>query len=196
MLDGADPPPALFAANNFLAFGTLHAARELGIRVPDDLALVTFDDMEIAADEPFLTCVDQPAEELGRKATRLLLERLAGSESPPLGPTAAVARPVAAGPCLDPPGPLGYGVTLGRTLPAGSRRLARAIPGGSDAWPARDGRRNLSESRTGQLEGRGLQRLPTHGLAQNPTAIQRADFLLNLPTLGRLVRQASSRSAP
>jgi LacI family transcriptional regulator len=78
-----DPPSAIFAANNFLAFGVLDAARELGARVPEELALVTFDDVEIAAEEPFLTCADQPAEEMGRAATQLLIDRLAGDESPP-----------------------------------------------------------------------------------------------------------------
>ncbi len=86
----------------------------------------------------------------------------------------------------------GFIVNVGRTLPDGSRRLARELPYGSPAWQARYGRRNLSESRNGQLEGLGLKRLPSYGLARNTKEIQLADFLLNLHTLGRLVRQATA----
>jgi LacI family transcriptional regulator len=76
-------PTALFAANNFIAFGALRATRELGLRVPEDLSVVTFDDLpEALVIEPFLTVVAQPAYEMGQKATELLLARLAG-EAPP-----------------------------------------------------------------------------------------------------------------
>jgi LacI family transcriptional regulator len=83
LLGREDPPTAIFAANNFLAFGVMDATRQMGLRVPDDVAVVTIDDVEIAADEPFLTCADQPAEALGRAATQLLIGRLGGDESPP-----------------------------------------------------------------------------------------------------------------
>ncbi len=83
LLAREDRPSAVFAANNFLAFGVMDAAREQGLRVPQDLAVVTFDDVEIAADEPFLTCADQPAEALGQAAIGLLLDRLDGDHSPP-----------------------------------------------------------------------------------------------------------------
>lgn len=72
-------PTALFAANNLIAFGALRALRHLGLRVPEDLSLVTFDDLPppIVVD-PFLTVAVQPAYEMGRQATLLLLDRLAG----------------------------------------------------------------------------------------------------------------------
>jgi hypothetical protein len=101
-------------------------------------------------------------------------------------------RPVAGCPYLDPTRLLGYVVNVGRTLPDGSLRLARELPYGSAAWHARYGRRNLAESRNGQLVGLGLKRLPAYGLARNRKEVQTADFVLNLRTLGRLVRQASA----
>lgn len=72
-------PTALFAANNFLAIGALNALRDAGIRVPDDVALVGFDDLPPAlVTFPFLTVAAQPAYEMGRRAVRLLLDRLEG----------------------------------------------------------------------------------------------------------------------
>jgi LacI family transcriptional regulator len=82
LLSKADRPTAVVTANNFLAFGLLDAARELGIRVPDDLAIVTFDDVEIVTDSPFFTCAAQPAEAMGRTAVERLVARLGGDESP------------------------------------------------------------------------------------------------------------------
>jgi len=82
LLSKADRPTAVVTANNFLAFGLLDAARELGIRVPDDLAIVTFDDVEIVTDSPFFTCAAQPAEAMGRSAVERLVARLGGDESP------------------------------------------------------------------------------------------------------------------
>lgn len=73
-------PTALFAANNFIAIGALRAMREAGLRVCEDISLVAFDDLPSAiVIEPFLTAVVQPAYEMGRQATLLLLDRLAGS---------------------------------------------------------------------------------------------------------------------
>jgi LacI family transcriptional regulator len=69
-------------ANNFLGFGLIDAAREMGIRVPEDLAVVTFDDVEIVTDSPFFTCAAQPAEAMGRTAVERLIARLGGDESP------------------------------------------------------------------------------------------------------------------
>jgi len=72
-------PTALFAANNFVAFGAWRALRELALRVPDDVSLVCFDDLpEEWLIDPFLTVVDQPAYEMGRQAAELLLDRLEG----------------------------------------------------------------------------------------------------------------------
>jgi hypothetical protein len=104
-------------------------------------------------------------------------------------------RPVEGCPYLDPARPAGFVVNVGRALPDGSLRLAREVPHGSPAWRARYGRRNLAESRNGQLEGLGLKRMRAHGLARCRKDVQLADFLLDLRTLGRLVRQATAAAA-
>lgn len=72
------PPTAVVAANNTLAVGVIEALRELGRRVPEDVALVCFEDIELAsALSPFLTVMAQPAREFGQIGTRFLLERIA-----------------------------------------------------------------------------------------------------------------------
>jgi hypothetical protein len=88
----------------------------------------------------------------------------------------------------------GFVVNVGLTLPDGSTRLAREIPYGSEEWDKRYGRRNLSESRNGQIEGMGLKRMPSYGRPRNEKEVQVADFIINLRTLGRLVREATNLS--
>jgi LacI family transcriptional regulator len=76
-------PTAVFGGNNFIAIGALRALREVGLSVPEDIALVTFDDLPMTLlIDPFLTVATQPAYEMGRQATELLLARLSG-QSPP-----------------------------------------------------------------------------------------------------------------
>ncbi len=70
-------PTAIFAANNVLAIGTQHAAEELGLDIPGDVALVGLDDLPAEmVTFPFLTVAAQPAEEMGRRAVELLLQRI------------------------------------------------------------------------------------------------------------------------
>jgi LacI family transcriptional regulator len=81
ILKKPSPPTALFAINNFIAIGALRALRDVGIRVPDDMAMVTFDDLPYGLVlEPFFTVASQPAYEMGRRATELLLARLSGDQ--------------------------------------------------------------------------------------------------------------------
>jgi hypothetical protein len=101
-------------------------------------------------------------------------------------------QPPSGCPYLDPSHPPGSVQNLGRAFRDGSVRLAREIPYGSDGWKARYGRRNLSESRNGQLQMLGLKRMHSYGLGRNEKEMQLADFLINLHTLGRLVRQATT----
>ena len=71
-------PDAIFAANDLMALGALSALRQAGIAVPDDIALVGFDDIpEAEIVYPQLTTIRQPAHEIGRQAGLLLLRRLA-----------------------------------------------------------------------------------------------------------------------
>jgi LacI family transcriptional regulator len=71
------PPTAIFASNNGLAVGVVEALRDLKLRVPQDMALVCFEDVELAsALNPFLTVMAQPAKEFGRIGATFLLERI------------------------------------------------------------------------------------------------------------------------
>ncbi|BDP43944.1 LacI family transcriptional regulator (plasmid) [Deinococcus aetherius] len=73
-----DPPTAIFAANDFCAFGVIEAARERGLRVPEDLSVVGFDDVPMAGQvQPALTTVHHPLHDLGHRAATLLLDLLA-----------------------------------------------------------------------------------------------------------------------
>lgn len=77
LLDLADPPTAIFAANDDMAAGVIRAAGERGLSVPRDLSVCGFDDTPIARHiYPALTTVRQPTAEMGRLATLELLERI------------------------------------------------------------------------------------------------------------------------
>jgi DNA-binding LacI/PurR family transcriptional regulator len=79
----------LFVASDLMALGALDALRQAGRRAPDDVAVVGFDDSEVArAARPALTTVRQPIEELGRHLAAALLEQLDGDGTAPA--TAAV----------------------------------------------------------------------------------------------------------
>lgn len=75
MLAAPDRPTAIFAASDMQAVGVLEAAEDAGLRVPADLAVVGFDDIEIA-DVLGLTTVRQPLADIGAEAVRLLLAEL------------------------------------------------------------------------------------------------------------------------
>jgi LacI family transcriptional regulator len=72
-----DPPTALFCGNDIIGFGALDAAHSLGVRVPEDVSVLGFDDVSMAAWEVFqLTTVHQPLADMARSAARLLVERI------------------------------------------------------------------------------------------------------------------------
>jgi DNA-binding LacI/PurR family transcriptional regulator len=74
-----EPPTAVFAFNDEMAVGTLQAARECGLRVPEDLSIVGFDDAAFASyTTPALTTVRQPLRELGRAGVDQLFRQLRG----------------------------------------------------------------------------------------------------------------------
>jgi LacI family transcriptional regulator len=77
LLDLPEPPTAIFAFNDNIAIGTIEAARARGLRVPEDLSVVGFDDIEHATIvTPALTTVRQPLAEMGRMAVTLLVRLL------------------------------------------------------------------------------------------------------------------------
>jgi LacI family transcriptional regulator len=84
LLSAPDRPTAVFTANNFMTVGTLLAIRRLGLRVPADVALVGFDDLDwTTLVEPAVTVISQPVTALGRTAGERLLARLGGDDGRP-----------------------------------------------------------------------------------------------------------------
>ena len=77
-------PTAIFALNDLMALGALRAASEAGYAVPRDLAVVGYDDLEIARfTNPPLTTIAQPKKEIGAQAIHLLVDRIARKSHPP-----------------------------------------------------------------------------------------------------------------
>jgi LacI family transcriptional regulator len=81
LLDRKDRPHALFAVSDTIAIGVLGVARDLGLRIPDDLAVVGYNDIPIVAQLPIpLTTVRSPAQEIGAAAVRGLLGLIQGND--------------------------------------------------------------------------------------------------------------------
>jgi LacI family transcriptional regulator len=83
LLDLESPPTAIFAASDHMASGALHAVRHRGLLVPDDVALIGFDDLSVAAlANPPLSSVHQPVGDMAVQAVRLLIEQFGGNARP------------------------------------------------------------------------------------------------------------------
>ena len=81
LLAGAEPPTAIFASNDLMAFGVMARAQELGRRVPEDLSVAGFDDSPPAGMmRPGLTTMRQPISEMGAIAAELIIGRAGKSE--------------------------------------------------------------------------------------------------------------------
>ncbi|MCG5480278.1 LacI family DNA-binding transcriptional regulator [Sinorhizobium alkalisoli] len=81
MLSNPNPPTLLITCNDNMALGAYRAIRELGLRIPEDVAVASFNDIPVAQFlAPPLTTVKIPAELIGETAVDLLLERLSGRE--------------------------------------------------------------------------------------------------------------------
>jgi LacI family transcriptional regulator len=100
-----EPPTAIFASNDKTAFGVLTAAREQGVRVPDELSVVGFDDEPAASlTTPALTTVRQPLREMGAAGVARLLARMRDPAASPeriVLPTELVVR-ASTGPVRQP----------------------------------------------------------------------------------------------
>ncbi|MFD0681046.1 MULTISPECIES: LacI family DNA-binding transcriptional regulator [unclassified Paenibacillus] len=82
LLNGSEPPTALFACNDLLAIASIQAAREQGLKVPDHLSVVGFDNTILATMiDPSLTTVAQPIQEIGRQAVDLLIQEIRNEKS-------------------------------------------------------------------------------------------------------------------
>lgn len=81
MLDLPEPPTAIFASNDVMAMGAMDAIRNRGLRVPEDVSVIGFDDIPQASlIHPTLTTINQPLEKMGRVATQMLLDLLDNPE--------------------------------------------------------------------------------------------------------------------
>ena len=81
LLDNPNPPTAVFAATDLQALGVLKAARQLNIKIPENLAIIGFDDLDMAEYED-LTTIRQHLDESGRIAIEILLSHIAENSRP------------------------------------------------------------------------------------------------------------------
>ncbi|HEX2102614.1 MAG TPA: LacI family DNA-binding transcriptional regulator [Solirubrobacteraceae bacterium] len=93
LLRGEDRPTAVFAASDTQAIGVLEAARELGLRVPEDVAVIGFDDIEVASLLD-LTTVRQPLRQSGARGAELLIAAIEGDapRAAPIEPLTVIRR--------------------------------------------------------------------------------------------------------
>jgi DNA-binding LacI/PurR family transcriptional regulator len=83
LLNLPDPPTAIYSANNTMSLGVLQAVHERGLRAPDHVSIVGFDDMPWqVAMQPPLTCISQPTYDIGATAARLLIARISDPDRP------------------------------------------------------------------------------------------------------------------
>jgi LacI family transcriptional regulator len=105
LLDLPQPPTAIFASNDESAMGVIDAARIRGLKIPDDISVIGFDDVPMAAISiPKLTTVRQPLREIGQCAAQMLLDFIQKPEemqSSVILPTNLVIRESTAPPCLS-----------------------------------------------------------------------------------------------
>jgi DNA-binding LacI/PurR family transcriptional regulator len=81
LIDMPNPPTAFFAATDYQALGVLKAARQLGVKIPEQLAVIGFDDLDMA-DYEDLTTIRQHLDESGRIAIEILLSHIADHSRP------------------------------------------------------------------------------------------------------------------
>jgi LacI family transcriptional regulator len=81
LIELKEPPTAVFACNDLMAYGVVHAASERGLKVPDDLSVVGFDDIYLSTYfNPPLTTIKQPRIEMGEEAVNSLILRMKDHE--------------------------------------------------------------------------------------------------------------------
>lgn len=83
LLDLATPPTAVFACNDMMAIGAMHAIHERNLRVPDDISIIGFDDILLASFAmPPLTTIAQPTHEMGTIAAEIFIQRVHDPDYP------------------------------------------------------------------------------------------------------------------
>ena len=81
LLELNDPPSAILCMNDEMAIGAIRQVKKMGLRVPDDVSITGFDDINFAEYcDPSLTTVSQPAEEFGTNAMHMLVDLINGKE--------------------------------------------------------------------------------------------------------------------
>jgi LacI family transcriptional regulator len=84
LLTLAERPTAIFAGNDLTAIQTMEVARSLGLRIPEDLSVIGFDNVpESALANPPLTTIQQPIQQMGAEAVRMLIDLINGTERAP-----------------------------------------------------------------------------------------------------------------
>jgi LacI family transcriptional regulator len=117
------PPTAIFGANNAIALGALAAIGERGQRVPQDVALVCFDDVSPSSQLfPFLTVAEQPAYQMGFEAAGLLFGRLDDGEAAPARDIILPGRLIVRLSCGTRPGEALFSLPLPQPATAGKAR--------------------------------------------------------------------------
>jgi len=77
LLNSINPPDAIFTGNNLITLGALETIHKMGLKIPEEIAIVGFDDMYWSNSlNPPLTAVRQPAHEIGKRAIELLIQRI------------------------------------------------------------------------------------------------------------------------
>jgi LacI family transcriptional regulator len=83
MLSDADRPTAVFCCNDMMAIGLYRSAAELGLHIPDDLAVLGFDDIDLSSYiNPPLSTIAQPKSDIGKASVTMLVERIADRNMP------------------------------------------------------------------------------------------------------------------
>jgi alanine racemase len=83
-VENKKPFTAVFAQNDFIAIGAISALHEAGVRVPEDISIIGYDDIpEAEFSNPPLTTIHQPLEEIGRATTRMLVQMIEDREATP-----------------------------------------------------------------------------------------------------------------
>lgn len=94
-----DPPTAVFALSNLILLGVVKAVRESGLRIPDDVSVISFDDNQLFNYlDPAITCIGQPTDEIGSLAVKLLTRAVREPSAAPshlhLPPSLVIRRSV------------------------------------------------------------------------------------------------------
>ena len=79
-----DRPDAIFAVSDIYALAVIHAAKQMGLRVPEDISVIGFDNIELSSMvDPTITTIAQPGEQIGYQGCELLIEKINNPLTPP-----------------------------------------------------------------------------------------------------------------